>query len=75
MTTAAPPTGSDDVSHPDLVHPHLDRMAALATLFGMAPAPVERCRVLELGREAGADLGRFDYVIAHGIYSRVPPAG
>lgn len=28
---------------------HPDRLATLATLFGMSPAPVERCRVLELG--------------------------
>lgn len=103
---------------------HPDRAAALAILFGMSPAPVERCRVLELGcgdgsnlipmalalpesRFAGVDLaeapirmaaalaaelrlrncafhhldlmemtaafGEFDYIIAHGVYSWVPP--
>src|ERR1039457_437777 len=105
----------------DQTHP--DRLATLATLFGMQPAPVDHCRVLEIGCGAGAnlipmaftlpnstfagfdlaetpiamgrqaanelgltnlqlfqadimeigpDLGEFDYVIAHGVYSWVP---
>jgi methyltransferase-like protein/protein-L-isoaspartate O-methyltransferase len=104
---------------------HPDRLATLANLFGLKPAPVERCRVLELGCGDGGnlipmafglplstfvgidlaerpvakgralaealnleniaiqqgnildvspDLGEFDYIIAHGIYSWVPPA-
>jgi len=104
---------------------HPDRLAVLATLHGMNPAPVERCRALELGcgdgshlipiafclprsefvgidRAAGAiakgqalaselglsnislrvldlagfplELGPFDYIIAHGLYSWVLPA-
>lgn len=28
---------------------HPDRLAAVGTLFGMSPAPVRRCRVLEIG--------------------------
>jgi len=102
---------------------HPDRLATLATLFGMKPAAVESCRVLEIGcgdghnlipmayalpgsrfvgidlagqpiaagqamiaalglenitlrqldiLHAGPDLGEFDYVIAHGVYSWVP---
>lgn len=35
---------------------HPDRLAALATLFGMSPPPVERCRVLELGCAGGGNL-------------------
>ena len=104
-------------------HSHPDRIAANARMFGLSPAPVERCRVLELGCGAGgnivpmacglpgarfvgidvaarpieigrglvtalglanielrrcdildlpADLGEFDYVVAHGVYSWVP---
>ncbi len=104
---------------------HPDRLATLATLFGLAPAPPSACRVLELGCGAGGNLlpmavalpgstflgidtsrraieraravaerlglanARFeersiedhepppeslDYVIAHGVYSWVPPA-
>ena len=103
---------------------HPDRLAAVGTLFGMLPAPVTRCRVLEIGcgnggnliplayhlpesefvgidlarapiaaarrvvRDLGlrnlklrtADLcslgradGKFDYIVAHGVYSWVPP--
>lgn len=35
---------------------HPDRLATLAILFGMKPAPVDRCRVLELGCGDGANL-------------------
>jgi len=102
---------------------HPDRLATIATLFGMNPAAVERCRVLELGCANGgnliamaeqmpgshfvgidlsarqiaegqalvaelglsnitlrqmsildvtSDLGEFDYIICHGVYSWVP---
>jgi SAM-dependent methyltransferase len=102
---------------------HPDRMAAVALLFGMEPAPVDRCRVLEIGcgnagnllpmayalprsrflgidlaedpiaharadiralglenievaardlRALGPEVGEFDYIIAHGVYSWVP---
>ena len=104
-------------------HSHPDRIAANARMLGLTPAPVERCRVLELGCGAGgnlvpmacglpdarfvgielaarpvdigrnlaaalglsnielrqcdildlsADLGEFDYIVAHGVYSWVP---
>ncbi len=35
---------------------HPDRLATIATLFGMHPAPVERCRVLEIGCTDGGNL-------------------
>ncbi|HEV3119694.1 MAG TPA: methyltransferase regulatory domain-containing protein [Gemmataceae bacterium] len=104
---------------------HPSRLAVFGTLFGMTPAPVHRCRVLELGCAGGGNLipmgvnlpdsdftgidlsaghvaagrqtiealgltnialeqmdivdfppdaGRFDYIIAHGVYSWVPAA-
>ena len=104
-------------------HSHPDRIAVNARMYGLSPAPVERCRVLELGCGAGgnlipmayglpdahflgielaarpvelgrglaaalglsnielqqhdildipANLGEFDYIIAHGVYSWVP---
>ncbi|MFI5336628.1 MAG: methyltransferase regulatory domain-containing protein [Opitutales bacterium] len=103
---------------------HPDRLAAVGTLFGMTPAPVTGCRLLEIGcgngsnlvpmaymlpgsRFTGIDLaaepiaegqrtidalglsnisleaadlrdlgpahGEFDYIVAHGLYSWVPP--
>jgi methyltransferase-like protein/ubiquinone/menaquinone biosynthesis C-methylase UbiE len=103
---------------------HPDRMATHARLFGLDPAPVKACRVLEVGCGDGAnvlpmamalpestfvgidiaptpiaagreraaawgvtnldlhaldlteagDLGTFDYISAHGVYSWVPDA-
>ncbi|HEY9075225.1 MAG TPA: class I SAM-dependent methyltransferase [Anaerolineaceae bacterium] len=35
---------------------HPDRLATPARLFGLSPAPVERCRVLELGCASGGNL-------------------
>jgi len=116
----------DEILYPGLAFPqtHPDRLATLAKLFGMTPAPVERARVLELGCGDGSnllpmalalpesefvgidlaarpistgqemiralglqnialtrmdvldvadDFGHFDYIIAHGLYSWVPP--
>ena len=101
-----------------------ERMQAVAALFGLASAPPERCRVLELGCSMGGnllpmamdhpgsqflgidassrqiadgwksverlglknlelrhldlldverDLGEFDYIVSHGVFSWVPP--
>src|SRR5262249_40098 len=35
---------------------HPNNLATVATLLGMSPAPVERCRVLELGCGGGGNL-------------------
>jgi methyltransferase-like protein/cyclopropane fatty-acyl-phospholipid synthase-like methyltransferase len=127
MSTASPPTRYDEVAYPSYAHSqtHPDQLATKAALFGMSPAPVDRCRVLELGcgdgtnlasmalglsqsefvgidlsasavaqgqemargvglknlslramsvMDLGGDLGQFDYIIAHGLYSWVPAA-
>ncbi|MEW5958931.1 MAG: class I SAM-dependent methyltransferase [Chloroflexota bacterium] len=116
----------DQVPYPSysFAQSHPDRLATIATLLGLSPAPVRHCRVLELGCAGGgnlipmaqqlpesqfmgvdlsgrqiaegqtmiadlgltnislkamnildveAGLGRFDYIIAHGVYSWVPP--
>lgn len=126
MSQIASPTSYDDVPYPILCYTqtHPDRLAVCARLLGQTPAPVERCRVLELGCASGGNLipmaatlpestfvgidlstrqiadasatvaalglknaaffamdirdvtpalGTFDYIIAHGIYSWVPP--
>jgi SAM-dependent methyltransferase len=118
-------TEYDAVVYPTGLYPqtHPDRLATNATLFGLDPAPVEKCRVLEIGCGDGTnlltmafslpesrffgidlaaepirrgnqlieklgltnvtlrqldvlqtpdDLGVFDYIIAHGVYSWVP---
>jgi tRNA G46 methylase TrmB len=35
---------------------HPDRLATMAAWFGMRPAPVEHCRLLELGCGSGANI-------------------
>ncbi|HXJ04008.1 MAG TPA: class I SAM-dependent methyltransferase [Candidatus Acidoferrum sp.] len=115
----------DSVPYPSLafVQTHPDRLAVMATLFGLQPTPVEHCRVLELGCGNGSnlipmayglprsqfvgvdlaakpvqiaqgrisrlelkniriqamdlmeiepDFGKFDYIIAHGVFAWVP---
>jgi len=51
-------TSYDEVLYPSRYFPqtHPDRLATIATLFGMTPAPVERCRVIELGCGSGSNL-------------------
>ncbi len=53
-----PATLYDQVSYPTQAHAqtHPDRLATMATLFGMKPAPVENCRVLEIGCGNGWNL-------------------
>ncbi len=115
----------DHTPYTSHTHPqtHPDRLAALATLFGMQPQAVENCKILELGCGDGMNiipmayglpqsdvlgidlsgnaidrgrkmikqlqlqnislqpadimafdenLGPFDYIIAHGVFSWVP---
>lgn len=118
-------TAYDQIPYPIYAYSvaHPDTLATVATLLGLDPAPVEHCRVLELGCAGGGhlipmalglpdsqfvgidyaarqiadgqmaaqaldlsnielrhmdimdtppDLGPFDYIIAHGIFSWVP---
>src|SRR5262245_52314846 len=48
----------ESVHYPGQAHPetHPDRLATLATVFGLKPAPVEKCRVLELACGDGLNL-------------------
>lgn len=115
----------DAVSYPSYPFPntHPDRLASMAILHGLSPAPVEHSRVLEIAcneganlipmaytmpgsefvgfdlarltiergqrriddlglknirlfaddlMDVGAELGQFDYIIVHGLYSWVP---
>ena len=51
-------TAYDQVPYPSLAHvqTHPDRLATIAALFGLQTAPVEKCRVLELGCSDGTNL-------------------
>ena len=48
----------DAIPYAALPHPltHPDRLATVATLLGMSPAPVAQCRVLEVGCSDGSNL-------------------
>ena len=50
---------------------HPDRLAAVATLFGMDPAPVDRCRVLEIGAGDGGNLIPMAYALPHSRFTGV----
>jgi SAM-dependent methyltransferase len=54
----AQPTSYDTIPYPSRVRSqtHPDRLATVATLLGLQPAPVEQCRVLELGCGDGTNL-------------------
>jgi len=117
----------DELRYPGRFYPQasIERLATLATLYGLDPPPVQACRALELGcgegghliplasvfpgseflgvdlsevsvnraKEVAAHLGlkklrftaedlgafpaaagTFDYIIAHGVFSWIPPA-
>jgi len=51
-------TAYDEVPYPGRPYAdtHPDRLATMATLFGMSPASIERCRVLEVGCGDAANL-------------------
>src|SRR3954454_17335328 len=56
---SSPPTSSyDAVPYSVGAFPQTrpDRLATIATLFGLRPAPPTRCRVLELGCAAGGNV-------------------
>ncbi|MGD0629273.1 MAG: class I SAM-dependent methyltransferase [Terracidiphilus sp.] len=52
-------------AYPGFPYPntHPDRLAAMAILHGLSPAPVEHCRVLEIGCNEGANLIPMAYAI------------
>jgi methyltransferase-like protein/SAM-dependent methyltransferase len=125
MTVAREGNTYEQIPYPGMSYSqtHPDRLATVATLLGLDPAPVERCRILALGcasgwnllpmayglpqtsilgidrsprqiqdgqamvralgfqnlelramdiLDIGPELGRFDYIMAHGVFSWVP---
>ncbi|MBI1879375.1 MAG: class I SAM-dependent methyltransferase [Chloroflexi bacterium] len=58
MANPATQTIYDQIPYPSLSFSwsHPSHLATLAVLVGMQPAPVERCRVLELGCAGGGNL-------------------
>jgi len=58
VRTATGATSYDEVPYESMPYPqsHPDRLATIASLFGMRPAPITRCRVLEIGCASGGNL-------------------
>ena len=71
------PTTYDEVRYPGMAHiqTHPDRLATIGTLFGMQPAPVEHCRVLELGCGDGTNLISMAYGLPESRFVGVDAAG
>lgn len=57
------------------IETHPDRLAALATVHGMTPAPVTACRVLEIGCGDGGNLLPMAYFLPGSRFSGVDLAG
>jgi SAM-dependent methyltransferase len=58
ISKVATPNTYDEVPYPHQPYSqsHPDRLATLGRLFGLSPAPITRCRVLELGCATGGNL-------------------
>ncbi len=67
----------DAVPYPSHAYPqtHPDHLATLAILSGMSPAPVENCRVLELGCGAGGNLIPMAYGLPHSQFVGIDLSG
>ncbi len=50
---------------------HPNRLAAVAKLFGMSPAPVARCRVLEIGCGSGGNLIPLAYHLSESHFTGI----
>jgi methyltransferase-like protein/trans-aconitate methyltransferase len=70
------PDAYNEVLYPSAAHvqTHPDRLATIATLFGMQPPPVEHCRVLELGCGDGTNLVAMAYALPRSSFLGVDAA-
>ena len=59
------PDPYDSLAYPGKCYPdtHPDRLAAMAILHGLSPAPVEHCRVLDIGCSEGANIIPMAYAM------------
>lgn len=72
-----PLTAYDQVPYLSLAHvqTHPDRLATIATLFGLQTAPVEKCRVLELGCSDGTNLIAMAHELRQSEFFGIDSAG
>ena len=57
-----------------VVGSHPEHLATIGRLFGMAPAPVQHCRVLEIGCATGANLLPMAYSLPHAEFTGIDPS-
>src|SRR4051812_19424690 len=67
---SSPATKYDEVRYPGKFYPQAspERMATLATMYGLAPPPVDHCRVLELGCGDGGNIVPLAFVFPHSTF-------
>jgi len=70
-------TSYDEVSYPSfpIYYTHPDRLATVASLFGIKPAPADKCRVLELGCFDGVNLAAMAVGLPQSEFVGVDLAG
>ena len=56
------------------VQTHPDRMATIATLYGMTPVPIKACRVLELGCGDGTNVISMAYALPESTFVGIDSA-
>jgi len=66
-------TEYDRIVYPSYTHPqtHPDRLAVIGRLFGLDPAPVGRCRVLEVGCGDGTNLAPMAWALPESEFAGV----
>ena len=73
MTVPSAATDYDAVPYPSGIFPqtHPDRLATIATLHGLTPPRVDRCRVLELGCGDGTNLIAMAHTLPGGEFTGI----
>ena len=70
-------TDYDKVAYPSYTHPqtHPDRLAVIGALFGLEPAAINHCRVLELGCGDGTNLAPMAWALPESEFVGIDLAG
>jgi len=77
MSLPAQGASYDEYPYPSLSYSltHPDRFATVATLFGLEPANVERCRYLDIGCAVGGNLFPLAYSLPESEFTGIDYAG
>jgi methyltransferase-like protein/ubiquinone/menaquinone biosynthesis C-methylase UbiE len=77
MTNRSGAQSYDEFPYPNLTYTytHPDRLATLATLLGMKPAPVEECSVLDIGCAGGGNIIPMAHALPNSTFVGIDYAG